>query len=86
MQTVAMNKDYIRNTYIGMPNEKTDIRSIQISMGRSNFLLGSTLPEHNRISMVGIQKPQVQSAGNPPSFKGQMNFQQSGAGVVNPAS
>jgi hypothetical protein len=54
MQTVAMNKDYIRNTYAGMPNEKTDIRSIQISMGRSNFLLGSTLPEHNRIEMVGI--------------------------------
>lgn len=59
MQTVAMNKDYIRNTYTGMPNEKTDIKSIQISMGRSNFLLGSTLPEHNKVEMIGIKKPQA---------------------------
>lgn len=74
MQTVAMNKDHMRNTYLGMPNEKTDTKSIQISMALSNFKLGSILPEHNKIEMIGIQKPHLQSAGSHPSFKGRMNF------------
>jgi len=53
-------------------------------MGRSNFLLGSIQPEHNKVEMAyPIQKA---NSANPLQFKGRVNLQQSGAGLVNPSS
>jgi hypothetical protein len=49
MQTVAMNKDYLAKTYYGPTNDVVNLGAIRNANCRSNFQLGSHVPEHHKL-------------------------------------